>query len=221
VKLEWGGDVDLGDGEVQKEHEKYLEQISLIKGIVRNANAPDERALIVSDLKSIKRSLDKQLCFAPEAIKKANDRLCEKLSAGKRSTDKELATLSLTVDELGRLNTAGRSLYIEVDAVITLLEDPSSNLVQSNVARRIVKIRDDALYFVQGISRHERSPATHVLVTMVSPTQRNRKPYALPVSCIPYAGLTDTKARRHINDVIMEMTRRHMKVAGKLIPTIF
>jgi len=155
------------------------------------------------------------------AIKKANDRLCEKLSAGKRSTDKELATLSLTVDELGRLNTAGRSLYIEVDAVITLLEDPSSNLVQSNVARRIVKIRDDALYFVQGISRHERSPATHVLVTMVSPTQQNRKPYALPVSCIPYAGLTDTKARRHINDVIMEMTRRHMKVAGKLIPTIF
>jgi len=66
VKLEWGGDVDLGDGEVQKEHEKYLEQISLIKGIVRNANAPDERAPIVSDLKSIKRSLDKQLCFAPE-----------------------------------------------------------------------------------------------------------------------------------------------------------
>ena len=128
------------------------------------------------------------------------------------------------IADCGRAREAehsGSQPYIEVDAVITLLEDPSSNLVQSNVARRIVKIRDDALYFVQGISRHERSPATHVLVTMVSPTQRNRKPYALPVSCIPYAGLTDTKARRHINDVIMEMTRRHMKVAGKLIPTIF
>ena len=150
-------------------------------------------------------------------LKKTDSRLCEKLSAGKRHSDKEVATLSLSVDELDRLNKMGRDLYIEIDAVLALLENPSSDLIQRNVARRISRIRDDLLHFVQGISRYQRTAATHVLVTMISPSQRDKKLYALPVSCIPYAGLTETKARQHINWVVSEMTKRNMKIAGKFV----
>ena len=149
------------------------------------------------------------------ALKKANDKLCEKLSSGKRSTDKEMAALSWTVDELSKLNSMGRDLYIEVDNVLRLLEDPATNLVHQNVSRRIINLKDDLLRFVRGITRYKRTPATHILVTIISPSQRNKKPYALPVSYIPYAGLTEAKARKHINQVILEMTKRNMKVAGE------
>ena len=46
------------------------------------------------------------------------------------------------------------------------------------------------------------------IVFMVSPEERNRKPYALPVQCIPYKGLTDAKVRHLANKVIHEMTLR-------------
>ena len=125
------------------------------------------------------------------------------------------ATLSLSVDELDRLNKMGRDLYIEIDAVLALLDNPLSDLIQRNVARRISRIRDDLLHFVQGISRYQRTAATHVLVTMISPSQRDKKPYALPVSCIPYAGLTETKARQHYQ--LGSVRKRNMKIAGKFV----
>lgn len=36
VKLEWGGDIDHGDGKLLQQHEKYLCRVQLVKGIVRN-----------------------------------------------------------------------------------------------------------------------------------------------------------------------------------------
>ncbi len=83
------------------------------------------------------------------ALKKANNRLGDKLSAGKRSTDKELAGLSWTVDELGRLITMGRDVCLEIDSMLSILEDQTSDLVQRNSARRTVKIRDDVLSVIQ------------------------------------------------------------------------
>lgn len=96
----------------------------------------------------------------------------------------------------------GQGLLVEIDAVMAILEDQESDLVQRNMPRRIVKIRDNKLQCVKGASRYQRTPATHILVTMISPSQRNKKPYALPVSCIPYASISETKARKHINQVL-------------------
>ena len=94
-------------------------------------------------------------------------------------------SLCWSIDELGRLNERGREMYVEIASLIELLNDHLSDII-----------------------------ATHVLVTMISPSQRNRKPYALPNSCIPYHSLTESKARAHINCVITQMKKRNMKVAG-------
>ena len=51
-------------------------------------------------------------------------------------------------------------------------------------------------------------------MTMISPSERNRKPYALPISCIPYAGLSEGKARKIISMVVQKMCKRGMKVEG-------
>ena len=123
-------------------------------------------------------------------------------------------SLCWTVDELSRLNDEGRKLYVEVTDLLELLEDDSTDLILTNVARRISKLQEKLLPFIQGVTRHKRNKATHVLVTMISPSQRNKKPYALPISCLPYHSLTEIQARSHIKEVMSEMRKRDMKIAG-------
>lgn len=146
------------------------------------------------------------------ALKTANDKFSEKLSAGKNSSDKEMLSLCWSVDELGRLNENGRNLRVEIDALLVLLDD---HIIHQNVAKRLATTRNNLLSFISSVTRYQRQVATHVLVTMISPSERNKKPYALPVSCIPYGRLTESKARVHIKTIITEMHKRNMKVAGK------
>ena len=46
---------------------------------------------------------------------------------------------------------------------------------------------------------------------MISP---DRKPYALPVKCFPYAGPKEADIRRILNVFVKEMVKQWMKVAG-------
>ncbi len=57
--------------------------------------------------------------------------------------------------------------------------------------------------------KFKRTPATHVLVVMISPEE---KPYA---QCVAYHSLKDEAVRSLVNSMIKEMTSRGMKIAGK------
>ncbi len=148
-------------------------------------------------------------------MKKSNDKLQEKLSSGKKTSDKDLFSLSWTVDELSRLNRDGRDMYVELLSITDLLKDKTTDVIQRNMARRLSTLQSKCISFFRGISRHKRVAASHVLVTMISSSQRNKKPYALPISCIPYKGFSESKARSHINGVIEHMKKRNMKVAAE------
>ena len=50
---------------------------------------------------------------------------------------------------------------------------------------------------------------------MVSSESRNKKPYSLPVQCIPYAGLKEVELHRLIIDLCKEMTSLGMNVSGE------
>ena len=52
---------------------------------------------------------------------------------------------------------------------------------------------------------------------MISNEERSKRPYALPIQCIPYKGLSDAKVRDLVNKIISEMVKRKMKVAGKKV----
>ena len=43
---------------------------------------------------------------------------------------------------------------------------------------------------------------------------RNRKPYAIPVQCLPYASLREQDMRRMVNNLIEEMVKLGMNIAG-------
>ena len=68
MTLEWGGDIDLGDGEPQKQHEKYLCRVQLVKGILRNVSDVHQRSLTISDLHKIQKSLEDDLLFLPTGL---------------------------------------------------------------------------------------------------------------------------------------------------------
>lgn len=65
MRSEWGGDIDLGDGKLQKQYEKYLSRLQLVKSIVRTIDDAHQRALIVHDLREIMKNLDDDLSFIP------------------------------------------------------------------------------------------------------------------------------------------------------------
>lgn len=65
-----------------------------------------------------------------------------------------------------------------------------------------------------GVYRHRRTAATHVLVIMISTEYRSKKPYALPVQCLSYTGMSVSDLRQIINNVVLKMKEVGMQVTG-------
>jgi len=56
----------------------------------------------------------------------------------------------------------------------------------------LTNIRATLCGLIKRTSHFRRTPATHVFVLMVSSETCDKKPYALPVQCIPYSGLKES-----------------------------
>ena len=50
---------------------------------------------------------------------------------------------------------------------------------------------------------------------MISTEDRRKKPYALPIQCLPYKGIGDGMVRELANRIICEMVKQKMHVAGR------
>ncbi|XP_065892094.1 uncharacterized protein [Dysidea avara] len=138
----------------------------------------------VQDLTTALSSLSKDLEFVQSELIKSNNVYSEK-TVSPRKNEKEMVILAWKIKELTELNETGRQLFSE----IKLLKD---------------KIQRDNL----------ETEASHILVFMISTEDRRKKPYAIPVQCMPYQGLTDSKVRDLANSIISEMAKRKMNVAG-------
>jgi len=125
------------------------------------------------------------------------------------------------VDDLTHLNEEGRRLLRIVCNLQLLCNGEEEEFLSTNVPRRISNFREHFLTFLQGIFRFKRTAATHIFVIMISPEQRDRKPYALPVQCIPYAKMKHKTCRRLVNNLISEMAKRGMRVAGMLMVLLY
>ena len=102
-------------------------------------------------------------------------------------------------------------------SVTEIVADPSLDLMDLNIARRLSNIRDTVTGIIRDLSRHQRAVATHIFVFMISSEQREAKPYALPVQCIPYKSLNQQQMRHLVSSLIKEMTSRGMKIAGEFL----
>ena len=145
----------------------------------------------------------------------ANDVYHAKLSRGK-AADKTIRTLGWKVDDLSRLGESGRALLVHCQQLHSTAEGDEEGFFAANVPRQLSQLREKLLFFIQGVYRFRRTAATHIFVVMISPEQRNRKPYALPVQCVPYATMKHQQCRNLVNKLIDIMEKKEMMVAGKL-----
>ena len=121
------------------------------------------------------------------------------------------------VEELKRLVDTSQQLIATISVAIQVINDPMTDMVKDNVAHRLDNIRESLSTFTRDLSRHQRSPASHIFVMMISSEQRNIKPYAVPVQCLPYHSINQQVMRQLVCNLMKEMKSRGMKVSGRLI----
>lgn len=146
----------------------------------------------------------------------ASNEYSVKLASGK-AAEKTLRKLAWNLDDLSHLSEDSRKIRIESQQIHELAEGPEATFLALNAPRRLTLLRKKMLAFLQGMYRFRRVAATHIFVLMISPEQRDSKPYALPVQAVPYVSLKHSTCRKLVNDLITEMNRTGMKVAGVLI----
>lgn len=137
---------------------------------------------------------------------------------GGSGSDSEMLSLCWEIEELKTLIEEIRKIRPNVHHMIDRIQAPSINFIQENIPRHLGNIREKLASIVKGVFRFKRSVATHMFVVMISSELRNKKPYALPIQCLPYAGLKEKDVRRIVTDVVKEMKSRKMKVRGKELP---
>ena len=145
-------------------------------------------------------------------LTKANDTYSQKLET-ERHQQKVMITLSWKVKELNDLAENVRQVYTEIKALASRMQVREGSQ-EENIPRILQTIRQKAISFVKGVVHHQRIATTYVFVFMISNEERNKKPYALPIQCLPYKGLSDSKVCELANHIITEMVQRKMKVAG-------
>lgn len=138
----------------------------------------------------------------------------EKLSSKSKVADKTMHKLAWQVQELEQLIKCMRKLLVEVNAIMEKISDQHADLVSENVAKSLCNVREELLEAIKKLSKHQRTAATHVFVFMLSTESRSRKPYALPVQCLPIRALRDRTVRDLLNKIILCMKERNMNVAG-------
>ena len=91
------------------------------------------------------------------------------------------------IEDFKRLNEERRELRTESSTALHILIIPEAAQRDYNLRRKLGGVRSKLRELLRGLYKFERTPASHVFVFMVSSALRDRKPYALPIQCIPYA----------------------------------
>ena len=142
-------------------------------------------------------------------------RYSEKQQAEKVN-EKTMLELAWVVEELSKLSETGRQLTVDSKTLLDKSQDPKYDNVTDNFKRKLSTFKDQSVAFLKKGVKYKRTPATHALVVMISPEERNKKPYALPVQCLAYESLSDQAVLSIANKVIGELAKRGMKVASTM-----
>jgi len=136
----------------------------------------------------------------------------ESLTAG-HSSDQSMFSITWDIEELKNISSEYRKIHHELTYCLNACNN--ALFQEQNIPRKLANIRSSLCDLIKRVAHFRRTPATHVFVLMVSSDARDRKPYALPVQCLPYAGLKETEVRRLVSDLSREMVSLGMKVSGK------
>ena len=82
------------------------------------------------------------------------------------------------------LNKEGRLILTENSVLKDRITDPGYDVIANNLALQLSKLQKKLLLFVKRVTKYRRLVATHVLVVMISPEERQSKPFNSAVYCL-------------------------------------
>ena len=100
---------------------------------------------------------------------------------------KTLFKLAWKVKELETLADNIRQFVVDIKILVERVNEYSYSLVSNNMAGYLSSLYGNR----ELITKHQWTEVTHIFAFMISSGTRNRKPYALPVQCLPIASLKD------------------------------
>jgi hypothetical protein len=195
VRQVWSGDEDLGDGFVQQLFEVYWARRWAITAI----GSPKRLASVALDVKKVCDQLQRDLEFLTHGMKSANEMYSKALEEKKSS---EQTMMELSWNSVGLEELLKKALGLQTDLNRFLSGDKDVDLML---------VKAELLGYVKGLLGKQRVAATHLLVFMIADELRNHKPYAIPVSFMPYKSLTDAKLRElegELEDVMRSVGKK-------------
>ena len=198
VRGEWSGDEDLGSGTLQLLYKGYTARCNSIRQWNVAVGFDKLKMALLQDLNFI----DNNGKIAKDAYHKVLD-----VPGKKESTLMQLAW-SVTGYEI---------LSKQADEFINSLSIMQSQILnddQGNAMKSLLVLKPKLLEYLCGLYTKRRTPATHLLVFMISDELRNRKPYAVPIRFMPYGSIADNKMRELEPEVDCAMGKLEMKVVG-------
>ena len=168
----WSGDVDLGDGSLQRTREDYDIRVRLhAVPSGQQLNQISEHIQGLHD--DVLSDNDNLVSYYKDSVTAYQAKLQVKTSS--QTTLKELAWECV---EVQALITQMHDIAADLKNIMSLsINDMAANLQISTTTRRV---------YLRNLYKKKRKAATHILVLMVSSERRIIKPYAMPVQFIPY-----------------------------------
>jgi len=139
------------------------------------------------------------------------------------TTHDTLKKLAWDVDDYRNLHERGLDILQRLTLVSNTLDasslppDTTINAIPDvNILRILSTLRPVLLAFETDVLKKRRKPARDVLVLQISESTRRRKPYAIPVHCIPHSGLHDAQVRNFSDELKKEMRKAGLKPQGRI-----
>lgn len=204
MRNEWSGDIDLGDGDLQRRHGKYVKYLQFVRGIgVKQRRA---YAVIKTELEEQLRNMRDEKEFLTAGLAKAKDCYQSKRKLLNVSED-SLFALAWDVEGYSKLIEKNMSITDSISDILARINGPVHG--RGNIQADVSALKKELEPYVKGVTTKKREAASHLLLFMISDELSNFKPYAAPVRVIKYKSITDAMLRE-----FKEELRKALKECG-------
>ena len=210
MRGKWNGDVDLGDGALEKLRKEYDIRLKDITALTDKELTKEN---IVCKLSEFTKLLSTDVNFLTENFTIAVKTYKEKFKAVNTPV-KTLKDCNWDVVEY-------QTLLQDAQAIKSTCEKGINELAVCCDERKFksckAMLKDHASNikaYTRNLFKKKRAAASHVEVIMISDEKRNCKPYALPVKFVPCQTLKDKQVRELNSEIKRKMTEYGLKVVG-------
>lgn len=210
MRGKWNGDVDLGDGALEKLRREYDKRLKDITALTDDEQTKEN---LICKLSKCAKELSNDVKFLAENFTSAVKTYKEKFKAA----NTPVQTLKDSNWDVVEYQT----LLQDAEAIRATCENSINELAPCCDERKFksckAMLKDNASkikIYTRNLFKKKRAAASHVEVIMISDEKRNRKPYALPVKFVPCQTLKDQQVRELNLEIKQKMAENGLKVVG-------